>query len=322
MQLSAPATFNRDIMRCKQALQGGRTIAVYNCLIDVAGSIKAAVFLSQLIYWTRHGVDVIEHDGWIYKTIQQMQDETGLTKREQGTCKDKLQQRNLIETRRWGLGARLELRVNLNELARAVCIANGIDEVVLGLPEIRQQTNLFFVRYFKKRLAYHRDLVTLTGCIHSALMLSYIMQQCVAKGAGNDKERWYISLSIDNWRHYLHLPYKTQLTARNKLKNRNFILEKHYFASRRIFTLVNGEAIWTALAQHTLPPPKDTEKPLSDMAWPRSDKSANTALQKGQNGSNKSANTALQKGQTGSDKPDCQWSLKSAPLWAPKSAPL
>ena len=154
MKLPAPDQFNHDIMRCRQALRGGRTIAVYKCLVDAAGSIKAAVFLSQLVYWTRHGTAVVERDGWIFKSIAEMEDETGLSKREQGTCKQKLLERNLIETRRFGFGARLEMRLNLPALAAAICAANGrpsdgrLSENI-DLAAFRQPSDLFFLHYFK-----------------------------------------------------------------------------------------------------------------------------------------------------------------------------
>ena len=250
MKLPAPAEFNRDIMLCKQALQGGRTIAVYKCLITVAGSVKAAVFLSQLVYWTRHGRDTAAAQGWIFKSVAQMFEETGLSEREQGTCKKKLLERGLIETRyqRFGFAkSRLELRLNLKKLARAVCTANGVPCPEGAPAPTLHESDLFFLRYFKERIAYHRDLVELTGCIHSALMLSFMLQQCIAKGSGSGQERWFVSFNIPAWQQHLSLPYKTQLTARNKLKSRQFIVEKHFYASRRIFTLINGQAIWQAL---------------------------------------------------------------------------
>lgn len=250
MKLPAPKEFNRDIMLCKQALQGGRTIAVYKCLIVVAGSVKAAVFLSQLVYWTRHGRDTAAAQGWIFKSVAQMFEETGLSEREQGTCKKKLLERGLIETRYLRLGfakSRLELRLNLERLARAVCTANGVPHTEGAPAPTLHESDLFFLRYFKERIAYHRDLAELTGCIHSALMLSFMLQQCIAKGSSNDRERWFVSFNIPAWKKYLSLPYKTQLTARNKLKARQFIVEKHFYASRRIFTLINGRAIWQAL---------------------------------------------------------------------------
>jgi hypothetical protein len=309
MQLPAPNQFNLDIMRCKQALHGGRTVAIYKSLVDAAGSIKAAVFLSQLVYWTRHGVAVMERDGWIFKSIAEMEDETGLSKREQGTCKKKLLERNLIETRRFGFGARLEMRVNLPVLAEALCRADDrpfegnlpenigqsgdTTDTLMDLASFRQPSNLFFLRYFKERIAYHRDLVTLTGCIHSAIMLSFIMQQCVAKGAGSE-ERWFVSFDIPAWQRHLSLPYKTQLTARNKLKNLQFIIEKHFFASRRIFTLLNGRAIWSALEQsvrnerNAAPETQTAPYPLD---YCRNDTRGNTAGPNPESRNNKRANT-------------------------------
>ena len=300
VKLPAPDQFNRDIMRCRQALQGGRTIAVYKCLVDAAGSIKAAVFLSQLVYWTRHGTAVAERDGWIFKSIAEMEDETGLSKREQGTCKQKLLERNLIETRRFGFGARLEMRLNLPALAAAVCAANsrpsdGRLSENIDLAAFRQPSDLFFLHYFKERIAYHRDLATLTGCIHSAIMLSFIMQQCVAKGAGSE-ERWFVSFDIPAWQRHLSLPYKTQLTARNKLKNLQFIIEKHFFASRRIFTLLNGRAIWSALEQsvrderRTAPETQTEPYPLD---YRRNDKRDNTAVTDPELRNDKRANTGI-----------------------------
>ncbi|ASK28201.1 hypothetical protein BG910_11080 [Neisseria chenwenguii] len=262
MNLPAPHEYNRDIMLCKQILQGGRTIAVYKCLIGVAGSIKAAVFLSQLVYWTQRGTDIVGSDGWIHKSVEQMHGETGLSKREQGTCKQKLLESGLIETRykRYGFGkGRLELRIRLDALAKAVCTANGAETPDISLTDFRQPSNLFFLRYFKERIAYHRDLVDLTGCIHSAIMLSFIMQQCIAKGGmDNDSDRWFVSFNIQGWQKYLFLPYKTQKTARDRLKAHDFIIEKHFFASRRIFTLLNGKAIWSALKNRSrLPKPPE-----------------------------------------------------------------
>lgn len=300
VKLPAPDQFNRDIMRCKQALQGGRTIAVYKCLVDVAGSIKAAVFLSQLVYWTRHGTAVVERDGWIFKSITEMEDETGLSKREQGTCKQKLLERNLIETRRFGFGARLEMRLNLPALAAAVCAANGrpsdgrLSENI-DLAAFRQPSDLFFLHYFKERIAYHRDLATLTGCIHSAIMLSFIMQQCVAKGAGSE-ERWFVSFDIPAWQRHLSLPYKTQLTARNKLKNLQFIIEKHFFASRRIFTLLNGRTIWSALEQSVRDERRaapETQTEPYPLDYRRNDKRDNTAVTESELRNDKRANTGI-----------------------------
>lgn len=243
--LPSPKTFNTDLNRCWQVLQGGRTIAVYRCLIDLAGSLKAAAMLSQLIYWTRVSKEVAEREGWIYKTIAQMEEETGLTKREQGVCRDKLESLNLIVVSRKNQGGKLAFKVNLDELACAVARLHGYDtEQGLSIQELQSKSSLFFRRYFSQRIAYHRDLVTLTGCIHSAVVLSYVLQDAVKIcHAHPDDMHAFSTLTITDWQEKTSLTYKSQLTARNRLKNLQFIFEKHFIASRRIFTLVNAKKI-------------------------------------------------------------------------------
>ncbi|ARB69784.1 hypothetical protein A6J53_11095 [Neisseria meningitidis] len=137
-KLPPSKVFNSELTQCWQALQGSRRVAIYRCLIDITGSLKTAAMLSQLIYWTRVSKEVAERDGWIFKSIAQMEAETGLTVREQRTCKN---------------------------------------------------------------------------------------------------------LTATDWEERTSLSYKSQLTARNRLKNLNLIYERNFLASRRIFTLVNGHDI-------------------------------------------------------------------------------
>ncbi|EMT4667044.1 hypothetical protein PP162_002165, partial [Neisseria gonorrhoeae] len=74
-KLPPPKVFNSELTQCWQALQGGRRVAIYRCLIDITGSLKTAAMLSQLIYWTRVSKEVAERDGWIFKSIAQMEAE-------------------------------------------------------------------------------------------------------------------------------------------------------------------------------------------------------------------------------------------------------
>lgn len=245
IDLLPPSVFNAELSRCWEALQGGRTIAVYRCLIDITGSLKSAAMLSQLLYWSRVSKEVAARDGWIYKSVGQMQEETGLTPREQDTCKGRLKKLNLIQTSRKGVGAPLALKVNLDELSEAVCRHSGHEGDLsrpLTLPELQSRSSLFFRRYFSKRVAYHRDLVTLTGCIHSAVMLTSALQDAVNQ-INTHKHHAFSSLTASEWQERIALSDKSQRTARNRLKNLKFIFEKHFIASRRIFTLVNGRAI-------------------------------------------------------------------------------
>ena len=109
--LPNPKAFNVQLSDCWQALQGGTTIAVYKSLIELTGKIKTAVFLSQILYWTRVGTNVSSNEGWFFKSIEQMYQETGLTKREQQRCKEYLLEVGLIETKREGMNNKLFIRV-------------------------------------------------------------------------------------------------------------------------------------------------------------------------------------------------------------------
>ncbi|UOO87669.1 hypothetical protein [Neisseria arctica] len=243
IKLPPAPVFNGRLADCWQELQGGRSIVVYRSLIAISGNLKTAVMLSQLLYWTINGTQVEENNGWIYKTIDQMEEETGLTKREQGTCKDKLEELKLIERQRHAFGGKLALRVNLDELVNAVCRFYRVPGCPdLNLQTLRSKSSLFFRKYFGKRVAYHRDLVTLTGDIHAAIMLSHIMSESVRYGINqsNPNRHAFASLTINDWLSTIGISYKSQLNARKKLKELGLILEKHFMASRRIFTLADG----------------------------------------------------------------------------------
>jgi hypothetical protein len=77
-------------------------------LIHAIGA-KSAIFTSQLFYWTgkeRNG------DGWVYKTKDEWEMETGLSRREQDTCVEDLKRKKILETRYERLEHRLYYRVS------------------------------------------------------------------------------------------------------------------------------------------------------------------------------------------------------------------
>ena len=241
--LPNPKAFNVQLSDCWQALQGGTTIAVYKSLIELTGKIKTAVFLSQILYWTRVGTNVSSNEGWFFKSIEQMYQETGLTKREQQRCKEYLLETGLIETKREGMNNKLFIRVVIGELAKQLGHNNNGSAESIQLSDLQNQRSLFFRRFFSERIAYHRDLVTLTGCIHSAIMLSYMLRVAVMNAQGNAVQHGFASFKIHEWKLLLALSYRNQLTVRNRLKDLQYIVERHFYSSRRIFTLVNGKAI-------------------------------------------------------------------------------
>lgn len=81
-----------------------RPIAYHPILAKVIGSVTAALFLSQIAYWSDKGFD---KDGWIYKTESEMEEETGLSRKEQETARKALVWSGILKEERRGIPARM-----------------------------------------------------------------------------------------------------------------------------------------------------------------------------------------------------------------------
>ena len=84
--------------------------------MDLTSSVKAALLLSQSVYWTRHGRDIAQTGGWFHKTTEQWEWETGLSAKEQATAREVLRGLALLDDQRMGIPARLHFRLNVDEL--------------------------------------------------------------------------------------------------------------------------------------------------------------------------------------------------------------
>jgi hypothetical protein len=104
-------------------------IAYQRPLATITGSVKAAVLLSQFLYWTRVMSEKAqregrEWDGWFYKTQEQIEAETGLSSRSQKTIRTICVRLGILEEHKRAVPAKLHYRLNLDVLARllaAVC---------------------------------------------------------------------------------------------------------------------------------------------------------------------------------------------------------
>ncbi|WP_416622458.1 hypothetical protein [Neisseria sp. S1] len=252
-ELLPPKEFNGNLVACWRRLQSGRRIVVHRSLIQITGSLKTAAYLSQLLYWLRVGINVEIRDGWIFKSIAETEEETGLTKREQGLCKDKLVELNLIQVARIGQGARLAVRVNLKALSEAICKSFGLADVTqLTIEEWRKQELGFIRDYFSDSIVYHLDLVWLTGDIHAAVILSNALHQSARHANLNNPfmmRRLYYSATIKEWEEATMLGYKPQQRTRTMLKNAGLLVEKHYEQNARIFSHINGARLMAMLEE-------------------------------------------------------------------------
>ena len=96
-------------MKLNELLPGvGRAIGFYPAIAIVIGT-DAAILLSQLCYWDGKQRDP---SGWIYKTLNELVDETGLSLKRVKTAKQKLADLNLIDVFYNRPVHKLHMRVN------------------------------------------------------------------------------------------------------------------------------------------------------------------------------------------------------------------
>lgn len=144
-------------------------------LARLTGDAKATLFLGQLIYWTRVGADVIEHEGWIFKTRLEWENETGLSRYEQESARLLLVQKGLIEEFRTGVPLRLSFRVNVSNLGQQFARLIQSDIQDFKLSDLRSNQGLTKI-LLGPCFAFHRSLVSVTNCVISAIYLSRCMQ--------------------------------------------------------------------------------------------------------------------------------------------------
>jgi len=91
----------------------GRPVAYYPGLRSITGSATATILLCQLLYWVGKETNT---DGWIYKSSAELEDETGLSYREQKTARTKLIKAGLLEEQH----KRLEHKIYFRPLLKAI----------------------------------------------------------------------------------------------------------------------------------------------------------------------------------------------------------
>lgn len=82
-------------------------IAFQRAFIRPCGGSMSALFMSQLVYWINRTTNEY---GWVYKTLDEMQLETGMTRREQDTARRHLKSIGWIEERLMGMPAKRHFR--------------------------------------------------------------------------------------------------------------------------------------------------------------------------------------------------------------------
>ena len=104
----------------------GRPVAYYPELRRITGSVTATILLCQFIYWRGKESG---GDGWLYKTADEITEETGLSYNEQKTARRDLIQAGLLEEHYARLDHQMRFKLNLD----AINLKWGIEET--NIPE-------------------------------------------------------------------------------------------------------------------------------------------------------------------------------------------
>ena len=90
-------------------------IDFHRSFVRLGIGITGAAMLSQAIYWSKRAQDP---EGWFQKSIEEWEEETGLTRREQETARQNL--KGILDTELRGLPAKLTFRINWSVLEKSL----------------------------------------------------------------------------------------------------------------------------------------------------------------------------------------------------------
>ena len=94
-----------------------RPIAYQPIVAKAIGSVKLGILWSQFYYWSDKTKD---ENGWIYKTRDDIYNETALSRREQETARRDGRNLGLIEEKLAGQPAKLHYRINYDRMIEII----------------------------------------------------------------------------------------------------------------------------------------------------------------------------------------------------------
>lgn len=235
-------------------LSGQRVIAFNVNLARVCGDVKAALFASQLLYWTRVGPEVQTNGGWVFKTREQWQTETGLTRFEQESARKRLQGLALIEQARVGAPPMSCFRIVLPELGKAL-------SSLLNQPQPQQQWSLFALRSSEahirqllgRNMAYYTVFAQITDSMPAAVLLTKALAlhtMVLQKSKAQAGAEWF-SLTAQQWQDETGLRAAQLRLAKQKLCQLSILQEAlQTYPLRRTYWRVDIAVVSRLLTTH------------------------------------------------------------------------
>lgn len=244
-------------------LDAARPIAFNINFARITGDAKAALFLSQLVYWTRRGADVLANEGWIFKTRDQWEMETGLTRHEQLGVQTMLLEQGLIEAQKIGAPARNCYRVMAPMLGSRLAQLVKAEPVQWSLLDIQQSDNTKVKALLGRQFAFYRMLTELAHSTTCAIYLSraIAVDQRVVDVRGDAPkaflpwdQQWF-RLAVDSMQLDTGLTGAQQRDAKHKLCQIGVLDEGMLTHPRKqIYLRINAPVLVERLKQVVLKP--------------------------------------------------------------------
>lgn len=127
-------------MKLSESLQGiGRPVAYFPSLARAFKSVNAAIFFAQIFYWMPRAQD----KRGVYKTAEEIEEETGLSVQEQRTARKKLRDAGVLVETHDRLNHRMFYRIDVDALdATFPKLQINRASVETALPEVANQHSL------------------------------------------------------------------------------------------------------------------------------------------------------------------------------------
>lgn len=222
----------------------GRHIAFHRRLVDLTTSVKAALLLSQTIYWTRHGRDVATSGGWFFKTTEQWEMETGLTVKEQATAREVLRKLAVLNEQRIGVPAKLHFRLAADRLAALLS-----ERIGRGSSRLDWSDGAAVAELLGPALAYHRALASVSGGVNAGLLLSRGLY--LTRVQSKSRSDGWFCRSAARWTHELGLTRREQQIARRELARIGIWEEQVAGIPPRVFVRIRLSPLLALLLTHT-----------------------------------------------------------------------
>jgi hypothetical protein len=233
-----------------------RSIAISTRLMALVDDVAAGVFLGQLVFWSRYGVEVVERDGWVFKTAHEWEIETSLSWKAQRRAREILLRAGLIEERRLSMPARLEYRLRLAMIFAALGPSLGIaPEMAMadwtawqspmpdGTPGIAEQ---LLGRSFLFHAALSEPL-TLTGAMMCSRLLAGVRWNgrgpVVPTSSGGPAYTRFVGMPRSRWRRETGLSRDQWQTSRKRLLEAGVLAERLANYPRRVDLAIDLTAL-------------------------------------------------------------------------------